>query len=55
MVIIRIYYHLMKVTKQIAITYLNTLVDVGLLEYEKVGRENIYKNTRLIDLLNKFC
>lgn len=42
------------VTRQTAVTYLNQLVDVGLLEYEKVGRESIYKNTRLIDLVRKF-
>lgn len=42
------------VTRQTAATYLNQLTKVGLLEYEKVGRENIYKNTRLIDLLSKF-
>lgn len=42
------------VTRQTAATYLNSLVDAGLLEYEKVGRESIYKNTRLIDLLSKF-
>ena len=42
------------VTRQTAATYLNSLVDTGLLEYEKVGRESIYKNTRLIDLLRSF-
>jgi len=42
------------VTRQTAATYLNQLVEVGLLEYEKVGRESIYKNTRLIELLSKF-
>ena len=42
------------VTRQTAATYLNSLVDIGLLEYEKVGRESIYKNTRLIDLLSNF-
>ena len=42
------------VTRQTAFTYLNQLVDVGLLEYEKVGRESIYKNVRLINLLRKF-
>lgn len=42
------------VTRQTASTYLNQLVEIGLLEYEKVGRESIYKNTRLIDLLSKF-
>ena len=43
-----------EVTRQTAATYLNSLVDAGLLEFEKVGRESIYKNTRLIDLLSKF-
>jgi len=42
------------VTRQTAATYLNQLVEAGLLEYEKVGRESIYKNTRLIDLLSNF-
>ena len=42
------------VTRQTAATHLNQLVDVGLLEYEKVGRESIYKNTRLIKLLSNF-
>ena len=43
-----------RVTRQTAATYLNALVGVGLLEYEKIGRESIYKNTRLINLLSKF-
>ena len=38
-----------RVTRQTAATYLNSLVDIGFLEFEKVGRECIYKNTRLID------
>ena len=42
------------VTRQTAATYLNSLVDTGLLEFEKVGRESIYKNTRVIDLLSRF-
>ena len=42
------------VTRQTASTYLNSLVDAGLLEVEKVGRESIYKNTRLINLLSEF-
>jgi len=42
------------VTRQTAATYLNQLVEAGLLEYEKIGRESIYKNTRLINLLSKF-
>ena len=42
------------VTRHTAASYLNHLVDKGLLDYEKVGRESIYKNTRLISLLRKF-
>lgn len=42
------------VTRQTASTYLNSLLDAGLLEVEKVGRESIYKNTRLINLLSEF-
>ena len=42
------------VTRQTASTYLNQLTEVGLLEYEKNGREIIYKNTRLIELLSNF-
>ena len=42
------------VTRQTAASYLNQLVDKGLLDYEKVGRESIYKNIRLINLLSKF-
>ena len=34
-----------KISRQTAFIYLNQLVEVGLLEYEKVGRESIYKNT----------
>ena len=42
------------VTRQTAATYLNQLVYADLLEYEKIGRESIYKNIRLINLLRKF-
>ena len=42
------------VTRQTAATYLNQLVEAGLIECENVGRESIYKNTRLINLLSKF-
>ena len=42
------------VTRQTAATHLNSLVEAGLLEFEKVGRESIYKNTRLINLLIDF-
>lgn len=43
-----------EVTRQTASAYLNQLVEAGLLECEKVGRESIYKNIRLINLLSKF-
>ena len=42
------------VTRQTAAKYLNSLVEAGLLEFEKIGRESIYKNTRLINLLRSF-
>ncbi len=42
------------VTRQTAATYLNKLTEAKLLEKEKIGRETIYKNTRLIELLSKF-
>ena len=41
------------VTRLTASSYLNQLEEVGLLESEKVGRERLYKNTRLIKLLSK--
>ena len=36
--------------RQTAAVYLDQLVDLGLLTKEKVGRENIYKNIRLLEL-----
>ena len=39
------------VTRLTATSYLNQLENVGLLEAEKIGREKIYKNIRLIKLL----
>ena len=36
--------------RQTAATYLDRLVDEGLLSKEKVGRENIYKNVKLLEL-----
>lgn len=39
------------VTRITATSYLNQLEEIGLLESEKIGREKIYKNTRLIKLL----
>ena len=41
------------VTRLTAASYLNQLEEVGLLESEKVGREKIYKNIRLIKLLSE--
>ena len=41
------------VTRITASSYLNQLEEIGLLESEKVGRERLYKNTRLIKLLSE--
>ena len=41
-----------EVTRLTASSYLNQLEEVGLLESEKIGREKIYKNIRLINLLS---
>lgn len=41
------------VTRLTATSYLNQLEEKGLLESEKIGREKIYKNIRLIKLLSK--
>lgn len=40
------------VTRITATSYLNQLEEIGLLESEKIGREKIYKNVRLIKLLS---
>lgn len=41
------------VTRLTASSYLNQLEEIGLLESEKVGRERLYKNVRLIKLLSE--
>lgn len=41
------------VTRITATSYLNQLEEIGLLESEKIGREKIYKNIKLIKLLSK--
>lgn len=41
------------VTRITATSYLNQLEEINLLESEKIGREKIYKNTRLIKLLSE--
>lgn len=41
------------VTRLTVSSYLNQLEEIGLLESEKVGRERLYKNTRLIKLLSE--
>lgn len=41
------------VTRITATSYLNQLEEIGFLESEKVGREKLYKNTRLIKLLSE--
>ena len=40
------------VTRLTATSYLNQIEGIGLLESEKIGREKIYKNVRLIKLLS---
>ena len=40
------------VTRLTASSYLSQLEEIGLLESEKIGREKIYKNIRLINLLS---
>lgn len=42
------------VTRLTATSYLSQLEGVGLLESEKIGREKIYKNIRLIKLLSDY-
>jgi len=42
------------VTRLTATSYLNQLEAIGLLESEKIGREKIYKNIRLIKLLSEY-
>ena len=41
------------VTRLTATSYLNQLEEIGLMESEKIGREKIYKNVRLIKLLSE--
>ena len=41
------------VTRITATSYLNQLEEIGLLESEKIGRERLYKNVRLIKLLSE--
>ena len=41
------------VTRLTASSYLNQLEEIGLLESEKIGRERLYKNIRLIKLLSE--
>ncbi len=43
----------MMVSKNTAISYLNRIVDMGLLEKMRIGRPNIYINTPLVNLLMK--
>lgn len=42
------------VSERTALRYLNTLVDNGFLKSEKVGRERIYVNQRLFNIIKKF-
>ena len=42
------------VSERTSLRYLNTLVDTGFLVSEKMGRERIYKNQRLFDIIKQF-
>ena len=46
-----LFYEVYNVTRITATSYLNQLEDAELLVSEKIGREKIYKNVRLIKLL----
>ena len=41
------------VTRKTAMSYLSQLEETGFLSSEKIGRDRIYKNDRLINLLKK--
>lgn len=43
----------LEVSRNTAMTYLKTLERIGVLRSEKIGKEVIYKNTRLFDLVEK--
>lgn len=45
---------LLGVSERTALRYLNTLVDKGFLVSERVGRERIYKNQRLFNIIKRF-
>lgn len=42
------------ISERTAQRYLNTLVEKGFLTSEKIGRENIYKNVRLFEIIKNF-
>lgn len=44
----------MQVSRQTAAKYLDKIVALGLLRKEKIGRENYYINTRLVQLFIQF-
>jgi Fic family protein len=43
----------LNVERKAASRYLSTLEEIGILTSEKIGRENVYLNTRLIEILKK--
>lgn len=44
----------MQISRQTASKYLDRIVALGLLEKEKMGKENYYINTRLMELFMEF-
>ncbi len=44
----------LNVSERTALRYLNVLEDQGFITSEKIGRERIYKNERLLDLIKNF-
>ena len=43
----------MRIERKAASRYLQNMEEIGLLKVQKIGRENIYINTKLFDLLKK--
>lgn len=43
----------LQVTRQTASRYLDQLVELGLLHFQKIGKENFYINIRLFEFLNE--
>ncbi|WP_366511984.1 hypothetical protein [Maribacter sp.] len=44
----------LNVERKVASRYLNRLEEIGIITSKKVGRENIYVNKELIEILKKY-